>query len=688
MKQTIFIVFLTLLIYRAFAEDTTSVANRVMVMSNVSDEGAVELRWAPNNHQMWELTNKYGYKIERFTIYKDGKRIQTPADTRKQFNSKPLKPTSLSEWEELAGDNKYALIGAEMIYAENPQLSANMFINAYKQKQLDINKYSIAMFCADQSVKVATLMGLYFKDTSTTTDGRYLYRITPLITEAEMATQPGIIYVDMLDSLSLPNIIDFDVEFRDKKANLSWENKYPRQAYASMVVEKSVKGGAFRRVNDLPFITVEKNNSIDRDFYVDTLQSNNDTVSYRVYGITPFNEKGPYSKVVAGKGLKKISLKPENLKFTQQGLDTFLISWNIPDEAPERIRHYNIYTAPNLDTRFVKTGEADTKANKYLLIKQQNAFFVKIASVNSKGEEKFSQPCLVTQVDKIPPAMPDILEAGIDSTGKVTIIWHKNSEPDILRYRVYHSYSRNAEFSCVATPMAGDTIFNGYENLNTLADTIYFEILSEDYSYNYSPTTGILALAMPDTMPPAKPFFTNTMRTDTSVTLTGTKSMSSDIMAHFIIKRNTKSGYTQKFAIDNDSLQIRFTDYDVSSDSLFAYTIKAVDKHNNTSQSNELTIKAIDRKEFSAFSGITYEIDRKSKHIQISWPESDKQIKKILVYRATGNQPMRLYDNIKGNPGTYTDNKLTINTNYTYKFKAYTKQGKTSKMSKKLEVEY
>ena len=37
-----------------------------------SKTNSIWLRWAPANHTLWQLGNKYGYTIERFTLKPDG----------------------------------------------------------------------------------------------------------------------------------------------------------------------------------------------------------------------------------------------------------------------------------------------------------------------------------------------------------------------------------------------------------------------------------------------------------------------------------------------------------------------------------------------------------------------------------------------------------------------------------------
>lgn len=123
----------------------------------------IELRWAPNNLNAWRYGNNFGYKLERITIFRNGKQL-IPVETVVLANPLTLKP--LSEWEKNA-DDKYFSIAAECIFGEKNSVSGSSPVSIYKSYQQEQNKFGFALYSADMNKDVAEYMGLYFADKTT-----------------------------------------------------------------------------------------------------------------------------------------------------------------------------------------------------------------------------------------------------------------------------------------------------------------------------------------------------------------------------------------------------------------------------------------------------------------------------------------------------------------------------------------
>jgi hypothetical protein len=213
--------------------------NKIYVLGR-AQEKAVLLRIAPGSPSLWELGNKYGYIVERYTVTRGTQYLGNTE--RELLTPNPIKPLPLPQWEALANTNEFAEITAEAIYGETFELSTNFeqdIMQVYnKAKELE-SRFSFALFCADISVDVAQASGLYLKDTDVRNDERYLYRVYSAIPQNVMPSDTGYVYMSLEDHAPLQAIEDVKVHFADKLSMISWNTRYIKSFYSAYWVERS-----------------------------------------------------------------------------------------------------------------------------------------------------------------------------------------------------------------------------------------------------------------------------------------------------------------------------------------------------------------------------------------------------------------------------------------------------------------
>src|SRR5690606_4986951 len=96
--------------------ETPDTENAVHLLAR-AQENKILLRWAPTQPILWLKGNEYGYRIERYTIYRDGQRLATPEKVI--LTDVPLKPDPVETWEKMVNENDYAAIIAQSIYGES-----------------------------------------------------------------------------------------------------------------------------------------------------------------------------------------------------------------------------------------------------------------------------------------------------------------------------------------------------------------------------------------------------------------------------------------------------------------------------------------------------------------------------------------------------------------------------------------
>ena len=238
------------------------------------------------------MANEYGYIVEKYHIYR-GEEFVTKSDPE-ILTGKPFKPSPLVEWEYPSEIDDYTAIMAQSIYGETFSTSTDegpmSILNKVSELQ---NRYSYAMFSADQSSKAAELAGLYIEDKDVKPYNWYLYKIYTLVPTSLQSIDTAKILVRMEDYQPLPKPVDPNLEFDDHSCVISWNSSYLKDFYNAYSIERSTDNAQFMKINEQPLVYT---NDVDkyggRMFFVDSLSSNDQIYFYRVQGINSFGETG------------------------------------------------------------------------------------------------------------------------------------------------------------------------------------------------------------------------------------------------------------------------------------------------------------------------------------------------------------------------------------------------------------
>jgi uncharacterized protein len=233
------------------------------------------LRWAPTSSVVWELSNKYGYTVERYTMLRDNVLLDQPEYV--VLEPRVIKPKTQSEWETYIDDDDFVATAAQAIFGETFELTQNydqdVFQIAQKTKERD-QRFSFTLFAADQSFKSAELSGLGIADFDVKENETYLYRVISNIPGAIYKVDTAAVYLNNSNISPLPEIQDVEVEFGDKSAIISWNKSLTDHFYNAFIVEKSVvPEGVYRPISKKPIINAYSGESegIDSYFKMDTL---------------------------------------------------------------------------------------------------------------------------------------------------------------------------------------------------------------------------------------------------------------------------------------------------------------------------------------------------------------------------------------------------------------------------------
>lgn len=671
----------------ATAQDTTRVggSDAIAVIARPSPD-SVTLRWAPLKQAHWLMANRYGYTVERFTLVRNGK-VLRPAE-RKLLTAEPLKPLPEEAWQQFLND-KYGMVAAQALYGENFELSMDQgdvmqIVNKARENE---QRFSIALFCADMSPRVAKAEGLYLTDRQIEKNVKYLYRIS-VITPTD--TLRGSIFLDPAQKYTLPAVAGVTGEAKGNAVTLRWNQLDYASFYTTYSVERSEDGKTFAEVTDLPGVSLSKKGVDSKYQYaVDTLPSIDKEYIYRIRGLNPFGERGPASNLVKVKGNKVLEANvfiTSALSTDNRSID---LQWEFPEDQNDALAGFEV-------TRSLTSSGTYTTIHKGMLTPAARVFkdtspqqtnYYKLKAKGVDGTEMISMPYLAMLVDSIPPVMPAGLNGKVDDTGQVTVHWKPNPDTDVLGYRIYRSYYKSEEFALITGDPVKDTLFTDRVELKSLNEKIHYRIMAIDRNQNHSGLSEVLSLALPDKVPPMPPVWLPIKSTKEGVALRWSPSGSPDVTTYEVYRKGDQGQWIRITAIAaGQDTVYTYTDKTLRNNVTQYYTVVAVDEAGLESPPTPALSGFMLPKPASAVEMSTPGVDREKKTITIRWSYASPEAVAYRIYRKKNAETPLLYRTVKEKQ--FTDIGVTVGTRYEYQVVAVLANGALSALGKVQEIDF
>jgi fibronectin type 3 domain-containing protein len=674
----------------ASAQQSTIVAPIAVLARSAKD--SILLRWAPSTAAAWQLLNKNGYLVRRYTLLKEGKLLDKPETVL--LTPQPLKPLPLAAWEPLVEkEDRYGSIAAQALYGDEfaitQQIRVDMgsLINKLQEAE---SRFSFALFSADQSFTVAQMMGLGYVDKTARKDEKYVYRIYPALADKRTPIDTGFAYIGLIDSTPLPKPYDVQLLAQDKGVLVSWNQEAFAGVYTTYGVERSADGGkSYVAVNEAPVVNTapDEEKESRRATFLDTVSAINRRLVYRVKGISPFGEVGPASDTVSVTAVHALTVVPSITGTEVIENKQVVLNWELP-QTPATVVGFDVERSQHPQQGYQKINKATLPATTFTVIDRQplggNYYRIK---VYGQKEATYSFPVFVQLVDSLPPAAPGQLAGAINKEGLVSLHWPQSSEPDLYGYRVYRANSPDEEFVQVSRQPIRDTIFTDTIEAKTLAKRIYYKLVALDNHFNPSAFSKQLELKRPDVVLPAPPSFTEVVATTAGVYLAWNRSSSDDVRQHELYRTEAGREEWSRIAHFTDTVS-RYTDASAAATTTYTYKVRAVDEGGLTTESKPFNGKKLDLGIKPAVSAFKATVDRAGEQIVLRWTYKEEGVASYLLYRAEPGKPMRLYKTLEANTTSFTDTHLFINTLYQYRLKAVFADGEESAFSKVVEVNY
>lgn len=652
----------------ALCQQENSISGLAMVK-----EKSIVLRWVPASVPVWQTGVKYGYVVKKHIISRDGAFLEEGLNKSEILTNVPVKPRSIEHFDSLATVDKRAAIVQEAVYeTENPVVPATDFKTFMKDYEDKETRLGFALFMCDLSADIAKAAGLQFTDNDIRDGERYVYSIAPANIPDGLTIEPAIIIADAGILTPLPPVIDIRAIFLDKSVKFRWQVTQYKGIYSAYVIEKSIDGKKFSPVSDLPVVNFTEDDNPEYFSCADSLVNGISTY-YRIRGISPFGETGPPSDIISGKGIPEFSAycSIDTAIITSENLVT--IRWRVSADPASPVKGINILRSANANGPFEKinTKPVQPRALDFTDRTPAQTNYYKVVLTGEGERISSSFPYFVQMEDNDPPLPPEFVSGTVDSSGKVTLLWKENKEPDLLGYKLFRANSRDGEFVALEQGIISRNICYDSINLNTLARKICYQVIAIDRNYNSSDYSEILELTRPDTIPPSPALITRIDVSEGKAIIRFEGSPANDIAEYSLLRQSENDTASMILKVWKTGLPLMYEDASAGSKSVLLYTLKTRDIAGNGSEnsrrvfipassSNRIILKAEQLKDGST--------------ISLSWILPDDFIPtKTIIYRGLDSQPISIFKTLSGAETSFTDTEYMISASCTYRLIAYDK---------------
>jgi fibronectin type 3 domain-containing protein len=637
------------------AQDTIAVTVRAYVTNNHQ----IRLRWAADSPSAWYYTNRNGVRVERYTLVRDGKKLEQPE--KRVLTPQPLKPHPLNDWQEIATHDNYAAVIAQALYGEDFEVSGGetdiaQIIGLSQEQQ---QRFAMSLFAADLSFPAALFAGWGLEDKEVKPGERYLYRVIPVGGEKKKVIEMGSAYIGLADYSPLPRPLDPAAAWGNGTVLLTWNSRVLERTYNAYRIERSEDGKTFRTRTETPLTNLTDGS---RMFYTDSIV-NGKTYYYRIQGLTPFGESGPMSETLSGNGKDRLIYNPHILRAMPDNSGKVEVSWEFPSEGEGELSGFELRRGATDKGPFeaiVKDIPSEARSTIYEHPQPEN--YLVIAALSKSGQETVSYPFLLQMEDSIPPAVPQGLAGTVDSVGVAHLHWKADTEPDLLGYRIFRAETTGEEPVPLTDIALTDTAFTDTVSLFNLNRSVYYAVTALDKRYNQSALSPVLELSKPDVVPPSPPLITECRSTDAGVRLKWVAG--DDALGGFDIYRADNGGERELIeSVPADSMA--YTDVTVRPEVAYHYDVVAVSKGEQTSEpSPSMYVKAaalnipVVIKSFKA--------RRTGQQILLRWEIASGQVSFITIYRKAGDEPLQLWRTTAPTDQSITDEQTKGDEKYEY----------------------
>lgn len=672
---------------------------------------SVVLRWAAHDAAIWILANHYGWNI-----YRDKTESElTEGDTvfTIKLNSEPIRPLSLEEMQRrYDSTHTYVGVAAQALYGPsyfNPKESDGMENYIFRRDQEQTQRQVMAYLAAEGHPDAADALGLRFVDRTVKKGEVYTYHVECLIPR-DIARLP----IQVLDVVCQPfsrseNQLVQKISFLQNSpftAFIFW----PKNQLSGYYVERSEDNGKnWISLTEAPIFGHDPSKDDYEVFgddigrllvghvgFIDSLKLDKKYV-YRVRGFDAFGDYAPSRKSETFQMEDLIPptipvlefIVPEDNKVctlnwfvekTDDDLKGFVVTFSDGPEGPW--------------SRITDVLPPDTRQwvdkNAY----DRGRGFYRLFAMDKSGNVSYSLSQINNIEDDIAPSAPTGLVGVVDTSGVVLLEWNENPEKDVLGYRVYFANQLDHDFMQKTGRRYEENSFWDTLSMHTLTKYIYYYVVAEDNSHNFSLPSDTLAIPVPDIVPPGAAVLKDHTQTDESVTFSWMQSTSNDVVAYVVYrKKDNEKQWKQVRIFHPEELEpgahITFTDYPEPSATNYNYCIEVFDNSRLSSgKTGQTTVR------FRGASVVEIPLTLKASlnkaktcaNLEFTYEYKSKKDYYGVIYKSVNGEPAYPCASFHRGENKYTDCNLKAGDKVTYTVQMFLGAGKRSQVSKEATV--
>ncbi len=626
----------------------------------------VTLRWAPDRADAWLQATRSGYRIDR--LERDTATGQLTSMTTLADSLRPLAKQLWVAQADARPDARYYNAALQTIHGDwEAAALCTGILGAVSRNDEMANRYSFCLYAADLDAEAAEAAALRYVDQTAQPGRAYTYYVS-------VNDLPGsLVRIDegsvTTGGVEQPNpAIVLETGESEGAVRLRWDRVVYSRYYTAYWVERRTPGGTWARLDSVPYIHGQTQDSIlMRDYiqYTDSVQ-NYRVYEYRVIGLDAFAEDGPAAVGVQAMGRDRTPPEaPVDVKTDYLNGQYIVLKWTQP--APAEVTSYRIHRGHEVDQAFDPIAENIAGSARVWLdstFAPMERNYYTIEALDSAGNGVMSLPVYGIMWDSFPPSPPSDLAGVMDSTGVVTLSWTPSPEIDVIGYKIMMANAADHEYSLITGRAVSGTSFRDTVILNTPTPAVFYKVYAVDHKYNYSELSTPVRVERPDIITPSTPIFRDYRVEDDAVYLTWSPSESSDVAAHRLYR--TESGGAEVLLASLSRTAAAYVDSSFAKASTYAYRIEAIDSSGLVSDPT-LPLYIVTPAPPPARLAVVLSLRQNEGRPELSWvlPASGV-VEQVLLYRAEGDGGLQRIRTFGADELSYTDVSARAGVRYRY----------------------
>ena len=610
---------------------------RVHVRTEVHQD-RVLLRWVASDAKSWQLLNKYGVKLERLTVARDGVLLDKPEVTLLAGHLIPMESDRLK-----ALVDKYPMgaVVAQAIFGDSFEVSLgdSPISKAIALDEERQQRYLFALYAADLCFPVAKEVGWGFEDVQLQSGERYLYRVSSLVPKKELAIEGGAAFVVVGDTVRLPQPMELSAQFGPAGAYLSWDYNRLSSLYPAYWLERSEDGVSFSRISELPITRMSdsEKNPYAPITYLDSIPYRK-TYYYRVAGVTPFGSQGAYSVPISGMSYPPLMAAPQIQNYGMAKHGGARLSWNFNTVDEELIEGFHILRSQD-DMRYHPYDSVSAKQRVYVIENLGRYPYYKVEAKAKQGASMSSFPILIQAIDSIPPASPKGLKAEVDSLGAVYLSWQAGGEEDLYGYRLYRAETKGEELIPITSEAIIGTSYIDSVRLDNLNAEVYYALTALDERYNQSEMSTSVAVRKPACIPPAAPLIVEAKATEEGNSIRWEAGRDKSLLGFLLTRTEQNDSLNRKSWPLEDATAVSYVDKEVEAGKTYIYKVAAYTANKLYSPPSP-AVKLLSRRASTKPRDISFTTELVPDGITLKWRASKQGVISVTLYKVDASGKM------------------------------------------------